>query len=153
MLTHLYLYRFHEESIDGFSYFLLGWCQEFKGGEQVKEHKASPNPSEVCTLGVDCGAARGRLESRKQSTPTPRKNVCACVNLTEICLANVVSSTPWKSVCWCMRQPHWNLPCEPWYQVFWRLSRTQNGGAWQGATSMFCFFCENGSGIMNVAIT
>ena len=89
MLTHLYLYRFHEESIDGFSYFLLGWCQEFKGGEQVKEHKASPNPSEVCTLGVDCGAARGGLESRKQSTPTPRENVCACVNLTEICLANL----------------------------------------------------------------
>jgi hypothetical protein len=77
------------ESIDGFSYFLLGWCQKFSGGEQVREHKVSPNPSEVYTLGVDCGDVRGRLESRKQSTPTPWENFCACVNLTEICLANL----------------------------------------------------------------
>jgi hypothetical protein len=25
---------------------------------------------------------------------TPRKNVCACVNITEICIANVMSSVP-----------------------------------------------------------
>ena len=46
---------------DGFSYFLLGWCQKFQGGgggEQVRQYKASTNPSEVYTLGVDCVAAR-----------------------------------------------------------------------------------------------
>jgi hypothetical protein len=69
------------------------------------QYKASPFPSEVYALGVDCGAAMGRLESRKQSVPTPRKNFCACVNLTKICLADVVS----------------------WRQMFRRLSKTQNG--------------------------
>ena len=32
-----------------------------------------------------------------------------------------------------------------WCQVFRRLLKTQNG-----ATSMFCLFCENASGIINV---
>ena len=82
-------WNYSNVDIDEFSYFLLGWYQKFYGGEQARQHKASPNPSEVCTLGVDCGAARGRLESRKQSTPTPRKSVCSCVNLAEICLTNL----------------------------------------------------------------
>jgi hypothetical protein len=30
----------------------------------------------------------------KVAPPTPWKNVCACVTLTEICLGNIVSSVP-----------------------------------------------------------
>ena len=36
--------------------------------------------------------------------------------------------------------------CATWCQLFRRLSKTQNG-----SDSMFCLFCENASGIMNVA--
>ena len=52
------------------------------------------------------------------------ENVCACVTLTEICLANVVSSIP----------------------------KVDKNSKWkrQGATSMFWLFCENSSEIMNV---
>jgi hypothetical protein len=41
-----------------------------------------------------------------QDWTTPRKNVCACVNITEICIVNAMSS---------------------WCQVFRMLSKTQNG--------------------------
>ena len=55
---------------------------------------------------------------------TPRKNVCACVNSTEICIANVMSIDVKCSEC-CQK-----LKME--------------------GTSMFCLFYENASGIMNV---
>jgi hypothetical protein len=38
----------------------------------------------------------GKVEYERERLlgTTPRKNVCACVNITEICIANVMSSVP-----------------------------------------------------------
>jgi hypothetical protein len=65
--------------------FFTGVVPETLGGEQVRQDKASLNPREAYTLGVDCGATRGRLESRKQSTPTPRsvQKVVLCKKMNQ----------------------------------------------------------------------
>jgi hypothetical protein len=57
--------------------------------------------------------------------PTPRKNVCVCVNITEIYIAN--------------ERDVKNVKCSECCQ---KLKME--------ATSMFCLFYENASGIMNV---
>jgi hypothetical protein len=65
-----------------------------------------------------------RMRELNKCYATPRKSVCACVNITVICIANVCERVVKCSEC-CQ-----NLKME--------------------ATSMFCLFYENASGIMNV---
>jgi hypothetical protein len=120
-------WNYSNVDIDGFSYFLLGWYQKFYGGEQVRQHKASPNPSEVCTLGVDCGAARGRLESRKQSTP---KVSAHASTLLKFALRTLVSSIPkvivknskWK----CMARSNFLWKCKRNYNECDNLTTRNN---------------------------